>query len=65
MSAFSDYKNINKSVILEVNEENPDESTLIITTKSNLNGVIVEDTEKCYGSKTELLLKVAQIKGDN
>ena len=65
MSAFSDYENINKSVILEVNEENPDESTLIITTKSNTNGVVVEDTEKCYGSKTELLLKVAQIKGDN
>ena len=55
MSAFNDYNNINKSVILEVNEENPDESTLIITTKSNLNGVIVEDTEKCYGSKAELL----------
>ena len=55
----------NKSVILEVNEENPDESTLVITTKSNLNGVIVEDTEKCYGSKAELLLKVAQIKEDN
>ena len=61
MLAFSDYKNINKSVILEVNEENPDESTLIIKTKSNLNGLIVEDTEKCYGSKAELLLKVAQI----
>ena len=65
MSAFSDYENINKSVILEVNEENPDESTLIITTKSNTNGVVVEDTEKCYGSKAELLLKVAQIREDN
>ena len=65
MSAFSDYKHINKSVILEVNEENPDESTLIIKTKSNLNGLIVEDTEKCYGSKAELLLKVAQIREGN
>jgi K(+)-stimulated pyrophosphate-energized sodium pump len=65
MSAFNDYDNINKSVILELNEENPDESTLVITTKSNLNGVIVEDTEKCYGSKAELLLKVAQIREDN
>ena len=65
MLAFSDYKNINKSVIIEVNEENPDESTLIIKTKSNLNGLIVENTEKCYGSKAELLLKVAQIKEDN
>ena len=65
MSAFRDYNNVNKSVIIEVNEENPDESTLIITTQSNLNGVIVEDTEKCYGSKAELLLKVAQIKEDN
>ena len=65
MLAFSDYKNINKSVIIEVNEENPDESTLIIKTKSNLNGLIVEDTEKCYGSKAELLLKVAQIREDN
>ena len=65
MLAFSDYKNINKSVILEVNEENPDESTLIIKTKSNLNGLIVENTEKCYGSKAELLLKVAQIREGN
>ena len=65
MLAFSDYKNINKSVIIEVNEENPDESTLIIKTKSNLNGLIVENTEKCYGSKAELLLKVAQIREDN
>ena len=65
MLAFSDYKNINKSVIIEVNEENPDESTLIIKTKSNLNGLIVEDTEKCYGSKAELLLKVAQIREGN
>ncbi len=65
MLAFSDYKNINKSVVLEVNEENPDESTLIIKTKSNVNGEIVEDTEKCYGSKAELLLKVAEITEDN
>jgi K(+)-stimulated pyrophosphate-energized sodium pump len=65
MLAFSDYKNINKSVIIEVNEENPDESTLIIKTKSNLNGLIVENTEKCYGSKAELLLKVAQIREGN
>ena len=65
MLAFSDYKNINKSVVLEVNEENPDESTLIIKTKSNVNGEIVEDTEKCYGSKAELLLKVAEIREDN
>ena len=65
MSVFNDYNDINKSIILEVNEENPDESTLIITTKSNPNGAVVEDTEKCYGSKAELLLKVAQNRKDN
>ena len=62
LSLHSDYKNIKKSFVFEVNEVIPDKSTLIITTKSNVNGVLVEDTEKCYGSKAELLLRVAEIK---
>ena len=61
-SVFNDFTNINKTVVLNVNEEKPAESLLTITTKTNENGVFIENIEKCYGSKAELLLRVAEIK---
>ena len=64
-SAYNDSTSIEKNVILEINDENPDLSSLTIITKSELNGVINENTEKCYGSKAELLLKAAQISGES
>ena len=33
-------------------------------TKSEINGVVSEVTEKCYGSRADLLLKVADISGE-
>ena len=64
-SAYNDSTSIEKNVILEINDENPDLSSLTIITKSELNGVVNENTEKCYGSKAELLLKAAQISGES
>ena len=57
-----DYKNVEKNIVLDVNEDNPDESSLTIVTISEVNGVITENTEKCYGSKAELLLKMNELK---
>ncbi len=37
---------------------------LTITTRSEVNGLVTEKTEKCYGSKAELLLKAAEISGE-
>ena len=64
-SAYNDSTSIENNVILESNDENPDLSSLTIITKSELNGVVNENTEKCYGSKAELLLKAAQISGES
>ena len=47
---------------MDVNEDNPDESSLTIVTISEVNGVVTENTEKCYGSKAELLLKMNELK---
>ncbi len=58
-------KNIEKNVILAVNDENPEKSSLTIITKSEINGVVTEKTEKCYGSRAELLLKAAEISGES
>ena len=58
----SDYKNVEKNIVLDVNEDNPDESSLTIVTISEVNGVVTENTEKCYGSKAELLLKMNELK---
>ena len=64
LTEHNDSKNIEKNVILEVNDENPNESSLTITTRSEVNGLVTEKTEKCYGSKAELLLKAAEISGE-
>ena len=64
VSTYDIDKNIEKNVILAVNDENPEMSSLTITTKSEINGVVTEKTEKCYGSRAELLLKVADISGE-
>ena len=58
-------KNIEKNIILAVNDENPEKSSLTITTKSEINGVVTEKTEKCYGSRAELLVKAAEISGES
>ena len=58
----SDYENVEKNIVLDVNEDNPDESSLTIVTISEVNGVVTENTEKCYGSKAELLLKMNELK---
>ena len=58
----SDYENDEKNIVLDVNEDNPDESSLTIVTISEVNGVVTENTEKCYGSKAELLLKMNELK---
>ena len=64
LTEHNDSKNIEKNVILEVNDESPNESSLTITTRSEVNGLVTEKTEKCYGSKAELLLKAAEISGE-
>ena len=58
----SDYENVEKNIVLDVNEDNPDESSLTIVTISEVNGIVTENTEKCYGSKAELLLKMNELK---
>ena len=37
---------------------------MIIVTRSEVNGLVTEKTEKCYGSKAELLLKAAEVSGN-
>ena len=64
-SVFNDFKDINKTVTLNVNEEKPTESILTITTKTNVNGVFIENIEKCYGSKADLLIRISEIKEEN
>ena len=64
VSLYDLDKNIEKNVILDINDENPDKSSLTIVTKSEINGVVSEVTEKCYGSRADLLLKVADISGE-
>ena len=49
---------------MTVNDDNPNDSSLTIVTKSEINGVVTEKTEKCYGSRAELLLKAAEISGE-
>ena len=64
LTAFDLNKSIEKNVILAINDENPDNSSLTIVTKSDVNGVVTEITEKCYGSRADLLLKAAEISGE-
>ena len=63
LAAFDLNKSIEKNVILAINDENPDKSSLTIVTKSEIDGVVTEKTEKCYGSRAELLVKAAEISG--
>ena len=63
-SAYNDSTTIEKNVILEVNDQNPDNSSLTIVTKSEVNGLVTEKTEKCYGSRAELILKAAEVSGN-
>ena len=63
-STYNEAKNIEKNVVLELNDDNPDNSSLIIVTRSEVNGLVTEKTEKCYGSKAELLLKAAEVSGN-
>ena len=63
LAAFDLNKSIEKNVILDVNDDNPDKSSLTIVTKSEIDGVVTEKTEKCYGSRAELLVKAAEISG--
>jgi hypothetical protein len=35
---------------------------LTITTKTNVDGLYTDKVEICYGSKAELLVKIAEIK---
>ena len=60
----TDKELIEKKMFIEVNDENPDESSLTIYTRIEDNGLVTENTEKCYGSKAELLLKAAEISGE-
>ena len=65
LAAFDLNKSVEKNVILAVNDENPEKSSLTIITKSEINGVVTEKTEKCYGSRAELLIKAAEISGES
>ena len=65
LAAFDLNKSVEKNVILAVNDENPEKSSLTIITKSEINGVVTEKTEKCYGSRAELLLKAAELSGES
>ena len=65
LAAFDLNKSVEKNVILAVNDENPEKSSLTIITKSEIDGVVNEKTEKCYGSRAELLLKAAEISGES
>ena len=63
-TAYNDSTSIEKNVILEVNDQNPDNSSLTIVTRSEVNGLVTEKTEKCYGSRAELILKAAEVSGN-
>ncbi len=63
-SVYNIDKNIEKNVTLNINDENPDRSSLTIITKSEVNGVVTEKTEKCYGSRAELLVMASEISGE-
>ena len=65
LAAFDLNNSVEKNVILAVNDENPEKSSLTIITKSEINGVVTEKTEKCYGSRAELLIKAAEISGES
>ena len=65
LAVFDLNKSVEKNVILAVNDENPEKSSLTIITKSENNGVVTEKTEKCYGSRAELLLKAAEVSGES
>ena len=65
LAAFDLNKSVEKNVILAVNDENPEKSSLTIITKSEINGVVTEKTEKCYGTRAELLLKAAEVSGES
>ncbi len=62
-SVYNIDKNVEKNVTLNINDENPDRSSLTIITKSEVNGVVTEKTEKCYGSRAELLVMASEISG--
>ena len=64
-SVYNIDKNIEKNVTLNINDENPDRSSLTIITKSEVNGVVTEKTEKCYGSRAELLVMASEISGES
>ena len=58
-------KNVEKNVTININDENPDRSSLTVITKSEVNGVVTEKTEKCYGSRAELLVMATEISGES
>ena len=64
-SVYNIDKNVEKNVTLNINDENPDRSSLKIITKSEVNGVVTEKTEKCYGSRAELLVMASEISGES
>ena len=64
-SVYNNDKNVEKNVTLNINDENPDRSSLTIITKSEVNGVVTEKTEKCYGSRAELLVMASEISGES
>ena len=64
-SVYNIDKNVEKNVTLNINDENPERSSLTIITKSEVNGVVTEKTEKCYGSRAELLVMASEISGES
>ena len=64
-SVYNIDKNVEKNVTLNINDENPERSSLTIITKSEVNGVVTEKTEKCYGSRAELLVMATEISGES
>ena len=63
LTVYSNEKKIEKNVILNINDEFPEKSSLTIITKSDNNGLVTEKTEKCYGSKAELIVKASEVSG--
>ena len=61
LTVYSNEKKIEKNVILNINDEFPEKSSLTIITKSDNNGMVTEKTEKCYGSKAELIVKASEV----
>ena len=62
-TVYSNENKIEKNVILNINDEFPEKSSLTIITKSDNNGLVTEKTEKCYGSKAELIVKASEVSG--